>query len=158
MRPGKLLVLDEDESIHAMVEMSVGDLVEVIHATSPQHAWHLLEKEEIGVILAERRLGNMDITRLLGLFKRQQPRLACIVLGRSGAADPLDRMPAPGQIYHYLEKPVAPGLLRLTLKSALTGDSECFDAPPTARRAVLAQGASARPPSIIGFMRGLFGS
>lgn len=181
----KLLVLDDDESVHATVEMSAGDLAEIIHATNPVDAFRILETEDIGVILAERTLGTMDLTHLLCLLKRQHPQIVSIVLTDTMDSNLISRMINQGQIYRFIPKPVKAGFLRLTLKSALTRRRELISNPLLAERyqvdamapedmpsiaapssaritTLVAPGNTAASASIIsqfgGFMRRMFGS
>lgn len=175
-RPSRILVLDDDEATHSAVEMSAGDLGEVIHATNPVDAFRILENEDIGVILAERTLGSMDLTHLLCLLKRQHPEIVSIVLSKSMDSNLLTRMINQGQIFRFLSKPVSAGFLRLTLKSALLRRNELLTAPDLGQRFQVAparpaedqamqrqaEAALAAEPSMLGqvggFMRRIFGS
>lgn len=139
----KLLVLDDDEATHSAVEMSAGDLAQVIHATSPVDALRMLEKEEIGVILAEHSLGTMDLTHLLCLLKRQHPQLVSIVLTERMDSDLIAKLINQGQIYRFLPKPVKAGHLRQTLKSAIAKRQELLDNPGLAGRHQVETGPSA---------------
>jgi len=130
----KILVLDDDEATHSAVEMSAGDLCEVIHATNPVDAFRILESEDIGVILAERTLGSMDLTHLLCLLKRQHPEIVSIVLSKTMDSDLLTKMINQGQIFRFLPKPVSASFLRLTLKSALLRRNELLDMPKLSQR------------------------
>ncbi|RIX49684.1 MAG: response regulator [Rhodocyclales bacterium GT-UBC] len=128
-QPTRLLVLDDDEATHSAVEMSAGDLGEVIHVTNPAEAFGILEKEEIGVILAERNLGTTDLTHLLCLLKRQHPQIVSIVLTSTMDSNLITRMINQGQIYRFIPKPVKAGYLRLTLKSAIARHNELRENP-----------------------------
>lgn len=130
----KILVLDDDEATHSAVEMSAGDLCEVIHATNPVDAFRILESEDIGVILAERTLGSMDLTHLLCLLKRQHPEIVSIVMSKTMDSDLLTKMINQGQIFRFLPKPVTASFLRLTLRSALLRRNELLDAPKLSQR------------------------
>jgi len=134
VRQTKLLVLDDDESIHSAVEMSAGDLAEVIHVTNPVDALRILAQEEIGVILADRTLGTMDLTHLLCLLKRQHPQIVSIVLTESMDSNLISKMINQGQIYRFIPKPVKAGFLRMTLKSALVRRNELVSNPALAER------------------------
>lgn len=130
----KILVLDEDETTHSTVEMSVGDLAQIIHVTSPVDAFKMLEDEEIGVILSERRLGTMDLTHLLCLLKRKHPQIVSIITTESEDSNLICRLINQGQIYRFIPKPIKAGTLRLTLKSALNKRSELLENPLLAKR------------------------
>lgn len=130
----KLLVLDEDEATHSAVEMSAGDLAQIVHVTNPVDALKLLDSDDIGVILSERKLGSMDLTHLLCLLKRKHPQIVSVVITESEDSGLICRMINQGQIYRFVTKPVKAGQLRLTLKSALGKRSELLGNPQLADR------------------------
>lgn len=130
----KILVLDEDEATHSVVEMSAGDLAQIIHVTSPVDAFKMLEDEEVGIILSERNLGTMDLTHLLCLLKRKHPQIVSIVVTESADSNLICRMINQGQIHRFIPKPLKAGNLRLALKSAITKRTELLDNPLLSER------------------------
>lgn len=130
----KMLVLDEDEATHSAVEMSAGDLAQIIHVTSPVDAFKMLEDEDVGIILSERSLGTMDLTHLLCLLKRKHPQIVSIVVTESEDSNLICRMINQGQIHRFIPKPLKAGNLRLALKSAITKRSELLANPQLAER------------------------
>lgn len=130
----KILVIDDDEITHSTVEMSAGDLAEVIHVTNPTDAFKVLQDENIGVILAERKLGTMDLTHFLCLLKRQHPQIVSIVLTETPDSNLICQLINQGQIYRFIQKPVKPGFLRLTLKSALLKRADLIATPSLVSR------------------------
>ncbi len=125
----KILVLDEDEATYSAVELSVGDLAQIVHVTSPADAFRLLEDEEIGIILSERKLGTMDLTQLLCLLKRKHPQIVSIIVTESDDSNLICRMINQGQIYRFISKPLKAGNLRIALKSAIAKRSELLENP-----------------------------
>ncbi len=125
----KLMVLDDDESIHSEVEMSIGDLTEIVHFTNSVDAIKAIENGDIGVIVAERTLGSMDLTHLLCLLKRQHPKIVSVILTNDMDGNHIAKMINQGQIYRFLPKPVKAGELRLALKSALAKREELIRNP-----------------------------
>lgn len=134
MRLPKILVLDEDETTHSEVEMSAGDLAQIIHVTSPVDAFKMLEDEEVGIILSERTLGSMDLTHLLCLLKRKHPQIVSIVVTVSEDSNLICRMINQGQIHRFIPKPLKAGNLRLALKSAIAKRGELLGNPLLAER------------------------
>jgi len=134
LRLPKILVLDEDETTHSIVEMSAGDLAQIIHVTSPVDAFKMLEDEEIGIILSERTLGTMDLTHLLCLLKRKHPQIVSLVVTESEDSSLICRMINQGQIHRFIPKPLKAGNLRLALKSAIARRSELLENPLLAER------------------------
>lgn len=137
-RAARILVLDDDEAIHSAVEMSAGDLAEVIHVTSPLDAFTALKEEDIGVILAERKLGSMDLTHLLCLLKRQHPQIVSVVLTDTADTELVRRLINQGQIFRFIPKPAKAADLRTALKAALAKRQELVDNPALASRYLVA--------------------
>lgn len=135
----RMLVLDEDEATHSAVEMSAGDLAQIVHVTNPIDALKLLDHDDIGVILSERKLGSMDLTHLLCLLKRKHPQIVSVVITESEDSNLICRMINQGQIYRFLTKPIKAGHLRLTLKSALAKRNELLGNPQLAERHQVAE-------------------
>lgn len=125
-----LLVLDDDEQTHSAVEMSAGDLARVIHASSPVEAFRLLQEEVADVIVSGSKLGNMDLTHLLCLLKRQHPTLVSIVVSTE-SAHTLSRLIEQGTIFRHAAKPLKAALLRSSIKAAIEqGETEHADRLP----------------------------
>lgn len=125
----KMLVLDEEEATHSVVEMSAGDLAQILHVTSPVDAFKILENEEVGIILSERNLGTMDLTHLLCLLKRKHPQIVSIVVTESEDSNLICRMINQGQIHRFIPKPLKAGNLRLAIKSAIAKRTELLNTP-----------------------------
>lgn len=130
----KILVLDEDEATHSVVEMSTGDLAQILHVTSPVDAFKMLEEEEVGIILSERSLGTMDLTHLLCLLKRKHPQIVSIVVTESEDSNLICRMINQGQIHRFIPKPLKAGNLRLAIKSAIAKRTELLNTPQLVER------------------------
>lgn len=129
LRLPKILVLDEDEATHSVVEMSAGDLAQIVHVTSPVDAFKMLEDEEIGIIVSERTLGTMDLTHLLCLLKRKHPQIVSLVITDADDSNLICRMINQGQIHRFIPKPLKAGNLRLALKSAIARRAELLENP-----------------------------
>jgi serine/threonine-protein kinase len=106
----------------------------VIHVTSPVDAFKALKDEDIGVILAERKLGSMDLTHLLCLLKRQHPQIVSVVLTDTADTDLVCRLINQGQIFRLIPKPAKAGDLRIALKAALGRRKELLERPELASR------------------------
>lgn len=130
----KILVLDEDEATHSAVEFSFGDIAEIVHVSSPADAFRILEDEEIGIVLSERKLGTMDLTHLLCLLKRNHPQIVSIVITESEDSNLICRMINQGQIHRFIAKPLKVGNLRLALKSAISKRAELLGNPILVKR------------------------
>ena len=152
-RPTRILVLDEDDATHSAVEMSVGDLAPIIHATNPVDAFRLVQEADVGIIVSARRLGSMDLTHLLCLVKRQHPEIISIVVGEAETSKLLGRLIAEEQIFQFVAKPLKAGSLRPCIKAALDQRATLL-AHPAAPQDLAASPAAAAdagtPPASLG--------
>lgn len=125
----KILVLDDDVRVHAAVELCAGDLAQVVHVTNIADAIHHLHDHSIGVIVAETRVGSVDLTRLICLLKQRCPQVVSVVLAEEAGADTVIRLVNQGQIFRFLPKPIKAALLRKTLQQALSRSYEIHRKP-----------------------------
>lgn len=129
----KILVLDQNPQIHAMVELSIGDLAPVIHAHSIGDAVHALKGGNIGAIVAEARTGSVDLTHLLCLMKQRHPEVAGVVLAEEAGLDQVADLINRGQIFRFVPMPIKAAQLRDILYSALRRNHAIKERPALAR-------------------------
>jgi len=125
----KILVIDDDPQMHAAVEMSGGDIAEVVHVTNVVDAVHALQHQTVSVIVSETRIGSVDLTRLICLMKQRNPQIVTVVLAEESGTDLVSALINRGQIYRFVPKPIKPGYLRMILRSALAKSHQLTCSP-----------------------------
>ena len=134
-QPGEtILVIDDDPSMAAVVEGLVGERAKIIRAANLAEAIAAFNSAEIGVILADTRVGNMDSTRLLKMLKSEHPDIVSVVSSAESDVDAVISLINQGQIYRFVPKPVKGGHLKLVMTSAMLKRKELRENPDAVAR------------------------
>jgi len=114
-----VLVADEDPSaVAALADALAPDGYRVLAASDARTALDLIASPEVGVVLADFRLGWAGDERLFRRFRELYPRTLRIAMGRDCGAEDLIDLINEGAIYKFLPKPVAVPELRETMRKA----------------------------------------
>lgn len=113
-----LLVIDDSEEVFRMIEHSLGKRHKVHWAGTLDHAFELIEREKIGVVVSDVKLGGADITLALKTLKRHAPHLVTVVLAWFHDTKQLIELINQAQIYRFLPKPIRPNMLEMAVDAA----------------------------------------
>jgi len=129
-----ILVVDDDPAVIELVSEALGSEGRVIHAHNVAEAVAAFDEREIGIIVSNMRVGNIDATRMLKLLKQQHPDIVAVVY--TGATDAVDVIGLinQAQIFRFLPKPVKPTMLRMALAAAAVKRQQLKDSPEQSRR------------------------
>lgn len=130
----RILLLDDNPEVHAQVELAIGDCAEVLHTTGMLDALQQLLGGNIGVIVTETQVGNVDSTRLIRLLKQRHPEIVTVVLAERRDADLVSALINQGQIYRFAPKPIKAGYLKIILRSAIAKHQQLRRDPALRRR------------------------
>lgn len=113
-----ILIIDDDDSVMGLVTESIGGGFNVEQAHNIAEAVSAFDEKEIGIVVANMRVGNVDATRMLKLLKQEHPDVVSVVY--TGATDAVDVISLinQAQIFRFLPKPVKPTMLRIALAAA----------------------------------------
>ena len=113
-----LLVDDDTKMIKALTKALTGEKYTVLAATRAREGLELLAQNQIGVVVADFLMPEMNGSEFLERVRRLFPATVRIML--SGHCDTKSLVSAvnAGAIYKYLEKPVRTKVLRDTLRDA----------------------------------------
>ena len=140
-----LLVVDDDPAVVELIAQAIGPTVRVVHAANVAEAVASFDEHEIGIIISNMRVGNVDATRMLKLLKQQHPDIVAVVY--TGATDAVDVIGLinQAQIFRFLPKPVKPTMLRIALAAATLKRKQLKEDPAYRKRhAVQAMGEAAK--------------
>ncbi|MCB1916979.1 MAG: response regulator [Rhodocyclaceae bacterium] len=130
-----ILLVDGDVTVHQAFDEALADVrVTVFHARTLAEALGILDREQIGVLVSEVRVGGFDATRLIRMLKAKQPEIVSVVLSDEHDAETITSLINQGQIYRYVPKPVRAGYMRLVLSSAQNKHRQMRDNPELAGR------------------------
>lgn len=132
-----ILIIDDDDSVMDLVNESIGGGADVAQAHNIAEAVSAFDEKEIGIVVANMRVGNVDATRMLKLLKQEHPDVVAVVY--TGATDAVDVISLinQAQIFRFLPKPVKPTMLRIALAAASLKRKQLKADPSHARRHVV---------------------
>ena len=116
--PELLLLDDSPEDRQSMARLFAPDY-KVHSASSIQEALQVLEKHDVGVIVAEARVGGSDTGQLLRVLKQQYPAITTVMLTSSADADLVIKLINQVQIFRFATKPIRAGAFQLAVSAAM---------------------------------------
>lgn len=135
---GHILVIDEDPdsaaAIDAILDANRPGQYIVEWAHNLEMVLDILEHQEVVLVIAEARLGSMDLTDLVKQLKQHNPYLITILLTTFRDATMLISMVNQAQIFRFLPKPLRSNLTWLAIKGGLERAQMLKDAPKLAAR------------------------
>jgi CheY-like chemotaxis protein len=112
--PARVLCVDDEPAILAMLERALGGRFQVVTATDPVHALALLERERFAVVISDLLMPGLPGLAFLERVKTLAP--ACTRVGLTGCLD----LQLPSDIaFGILTKPCALPLLEATVAAAV---------------------------------------
>ena len=114
-----LLVVDDEENTLSLVSQLFRGEFPVHCADSGIKALSLLEKYEIGVVVADQRMPAMTGTELFSKMMSQYPETIRIILTAFADIDTLTEAINAGKVYQYIPKPWDNRDLAITVRSAM---------------------------------------
>lgn len=125
----RLLVVDDDPAVVALVEAVLGGEQDVASADSAESALDRLDAVEPDVILLDVRLPGMDGIEFLELIRDRGVETPVVLMSSYAGEETRDRGLAGGA-HEFLSKPLRPLGLSDVVRAALSGG----DAPCEGRR------------------------
>jgi len=108
-----LLILDDDPHLLSYFELLLStDGYTIFTTTSPQHAFELLARHEVAVLLCDQRMPEMNGVDFLSRVKRMYPDTVRIMLSAYDDFNATRQAINMGAVYKFIEKPVQPDELR----------------------------------------------
>lgn len=116
----EVLVIDKDEQTLDLAKSILHDTNRVHWGKSLDEAFEILsEHPNIAVILSEIKVGSEDISNPLKILKQYHPNTLTLVVTSFQDTNALIKLINQGQIYRFLPKPVAKGMLERGIRDAL---------------------------------------
>jgi response regulator RpfG family c-di-GMP phosphodiesterase len=117
-RPSRLLIVDDEPFVlSALTRLLRRDGYEVITAAGPRRGIELLQEEEVGVIISDYRMPEMDGVEFLRRVRDVVPDAIRIILSGYAETHAILSAVNNGGIHKYLTKPWNDEQLRLEIKS-----------------------------------------
>jgi len=110
-----ILLIDDDPMMGHLVVHAMGVGVKIVHATTLAEAVATFDDQNVGIILSDTRVSNLDTTTMLKVLKQEHPGIVTVVYTASTDAVDVISLINQGQIFRFIPKPVK----MVTLKQAL---------------------------------------
>ncbi len=114
-----ILVVDDEPNTLALVSQLFRREFPVFTAPSGAAALELLERQHIGVLIADQRMPSMSGTELLSRVMQRQPDIVRIILTAYADIDTLMEAINAGKVYQYITKPWENRDLVMIVRSAM---------------------------------------
>ncbi len=115
----ELLLLDDSSGDRQAMEQIVSQIYTIHGASSIPAALKILEESDIGVIVAEARVGGSDTGELLRILKQHYPSITTVILTKSADADLVIKLINGAQIFRFATKPIRAGSFQLAISAAM---------------------------------------
>ena len=116
--PALLLLDDEENILNSLVRLLRRDGYRILKTTSAKTALEFLAREEVGVILSDQRMPEMDGVSFLRRAKRLHPDSIRMVLSGYTDLNSVTDAINEGAVYKFLTKPWDDDRLRETIREA----------------------------------------
>ncbi len=126
-RHAGILLLDANESDRLQVAETLGDDYLLHHASNIQEALHILENNDIGVMVGDALLDEDDAGDLLHVLKNNFPEIITVMLMRSADSDLVVRLINRARIYRFATKPIRQTVLQLAVSAAMKEHIRCIE-------------------------------
>jgi serine/threonine-protein kinase len=130
----ELLLLDDSAGDRQAMAQALGGDWRVHGAGSIAQALKILEQRDIGVVVAEARVGGSDTRELLRILKRHYPAIATVMMTLLADAETVIRLINEAQVYRVGTKPIRTGAFQMIVSAAMKHHLRCRHRPELARR------------------------
>ena len=103
--PGRILVVDDEQPIHASMRLRLGRDLEMVSCYSGPEALQTLSKQRFDLCFADIHMPDMDGLRFIDSARRIDPQLGYVVVSAYDTDENLRRT-IPLQVYDFISKPL----------------------------------------------------
>lgn len=129
-----VLILDDSPSDCAAIREILSPPWVVHEAASIPQALRALAEHDIGVIVAEARVGGGDTGQFLRLLKNHYSAITTVILTRSADADLVVKLINGSQIFRFATKPIRASALQLAVQAGMKEHQRLKASPALAQR------------------------
>lgn len=129
-----ILLIDDDPLMKAQVSEALGADVKIAQVTTLADAVAAFDDLQVGIILSDTRVGNLDTTTMLKVLKQENPGIVTVVYTASTDAVDVITLINQGQIFRFIPKPVKAMMLKQALMAAALKRRDLRGSPDAAKR------------------------
>jgi DNA-binding NtrC family response regulator len=120
-----------------LIALTLGSGVKVAHATSLAEAVSIFDEQNVGIIVSDTRVSNLDTTTMLKVLKHEHPEIVTVVYTATADAVDVITLINEGQIFRFIPKPVKMVMLKQALMAAALKRRQLRASPDAAKRHVV---------------------
>jgi len=124
-----ILLIDDDPLTGQLVTDAIGSDVNVVHATTLTEAVAAFNEHDVGIVLSDTRVTNIDTTTMLKVLKQEHPGIVTVVYTATTDAVDVTTLINQGQIFRFIPKPVRAVMLKQALMAAALKRRQLRDSP-----------------------------
>lgn len=129
-----ILLIDDDPTMGQLISDAVGVGVKISQATSLAEAAAAFDDQNVGIILSDTRVSNLDTTTMLKILKQEHPDIVTVVYTATTDAVDVITLINQGQIFRFIPKPVKMVMLKQALMAAALKRRQLRGSPDAAKR------------------------
>ena len=134
IREETILLIDDDPMMGQLIAEAVGEGVKISQATTLAEAVATFGDQNIGIILSDTRVSNLDTTTMLKILKQEHPEIVTVVYTAATDAVDVITLINQGQIFRFIPKPVKMVTLKQALMAAALKRRQLRMSPDAAKR------------------------
>jgi DNA-binding NtrC family response regulator len=134
IREETILLIDDDPMMGQLIALALGSGVKVAHATSLAEAVAIFDEQNVGIIVSDTRVSNLDTTTMLKVLKHEHPEIVTVVYTATADAVDVITLINEGQIFRFIPKPVKMVMLKQALMAAALKRRQLRASPDAAKR------------------------
>ena len=134
IREETILLIDDDPMMGQLIALALGSGVKVAHATSLAEAVAIFDEQNVGIIVSDTRVSNLDTTTMLKVLKHEHPEIVTVVYTATADAVDVITLINEGQIFRFIPKPVKMVTLKQALMAAALKRRQLRASPDAAKR------------------------
>jgi len=132
--PESILLIDDEATLAEHLTQELGSALKVVHAKSIGEAVAAFSDNDIGIVLSDTRVANVDTTAMLRMLKQEHPEIVTVVYTAGTDAGEVVNLINQGQIFRFIPKPVKPAILGLAITAAERKRQQMRMTPGLAKR------------------------
>lgn len=144
-----LLVLDDSDNDRRQIMQLFANDYRVHGAANVAEALKVIEQHDVGVIVAEARVGSEDTGPLLRILKQNYPMITTVMLTSSADSDLVIKMINQAQIFRFAMKPIRAGVFQLAVSAAMKEHRRFRSDPRKMSRVSVAKAIEAEDASLV---------
>lgn len=134
VREETILLIDDDPMMGQLIALALGSGVKVAHAASLAEAVAIFDEQNVGIIVSDTRVSNLDTTTMLKVLKHEHPEIVTVVYTATADAVDVITLINEGQIFRFIPKPVKMVMLKQALMAAALKRRQLRASPDAVKR------------------------